>query len=116
MLAILLTEVEVDEGLLDSSGVSDVSSDVAPDELGTADAFEVETEVDLVDVDDSPAEEVNEEVAETTQETTAEVATEVAPIFEVETAKLVESVDENTTEISLTEFAVGQSRANKITP
>ena len=57
------TEVEVDEGLLDSSGVSDVSSDVAPDELGTADAFEVETEVDLVDVDDSPAEEVNEEVA-----------------------------------------------------
>ena len=48
------TEVEVDEGLLDSSGVSDVSSDVAPDELGTADAFEVETEVDLVDVDESP--------------------------------------------------------------
>ena len=31
----------------------DVSSDVAPDELGTADAFEVETEVDLVDVDEN---------------------------------------------------------------
>ena len=96
------TEVEVDEGLLDSSGVSDVSSDVAPDELGTADAFEVETEVDLVDVDDSPTEEVTEEVAQTTQETTAEVA----PIFEVETAEVVESVDENTTEISLASFAV----------
>ena len=96
------TEVEVDEGLLDSSGVSDVSSDVAPDELGTADAFEVETEVDLVDVDESSTEEVTEEVAQTTQETTAEVA----PIFEVETAELVESVDENTTEISLASFAV----------
>ena len=96
------TEVEVDEGLLDSSGVSDVSSDVAPDELGTADAFEVETEVDLVDVDESSTEEVTEEVAQTTQETTAEVA----PIFEVETAEVVETVDENTTEISLASFAV----------
>ena len=67
------TEIEVDEGLLDSSGVSDVSSDVAPDELGTADAFEIETDIDL-DVDDTPAEEVSEEVAETTQETTSEVA------------------------------------------
>ena len=96
------TEVEVDEGLLDSSGVSDVSSDVAPDELGTADAFEVETEIDLVDVDESSTEEVTEEVAQTTQETTAEVA----PIFEVETTEVVESVDENTTEISLASFAV----------
>ena len=96
------TEVEVDEGLLDSSGVSDVSSDVAPDELGTADAFEVETEVDLVDVDESSTEEVTEEVAQTTQETTAEVA----PIFEVETEKVIETVDENTTEISLASFAV----------
>ena len=75
---------------------------MAPDELGTADAFEVETEVDLVDVDESSTEEVTEEVAQTTQETTAEVA----PIFEVETAEVVESVDENTTEISLASFAV----------
>ena len=43
-----------------------------------------------------------EEVAETTQESTVEVA----PIFEVETAEVVESVDENTTEISLASFAV----------
>jgi len=35
------TDIEVDEGLLDSSGVSDVSSDVAPEELGTAEEFEV---------------------------------------------------------------------------
>ena len=70
--------------------------------LGTADAFEVETEVDLVDVDESSTEEVTEEVAQTTQETTAEVA----PIFEVETEKVIETVDENTTEISLASFAV----------
>ena len=105
------TEVEVDEGLLDSSGVSDVSSDVAPDELGTADAFEVETEVDLVDVDESSTEEVTEEVAQTTQETTAEVA----PIFEVETSEVVESVDENTTEISLASFAVVNPGAQNYT-
>ena len=96
------TEVEVDEGLLDSSGVSDVSSDVAPDELGTADAFEVETEIDLVEVDENQPEEVTEEVAQTTQETTAEVA----PIFEVETEKVIETVDENATEISLASFAI----------
>jgi hypothetical protein len=30
------TDIEVDEGLLDSSGVSDVSSDVAPEELGNS--------------------------------------------------------------------------------
>ena len=96
------TEVEVDEGLLDSSGVSDVSSDVAPDELGTADAFEVETEIDLVEVDENQPEEVTEEVAQTTQETTAEVA----PIFEVETEKVFETVDENATEISLASFAI----------
>ena len=108
------TEIEVDEGLLDSSGISDVSSDVAPDELGTADAFEIETDIDL-DLDDTPAEEVSEEVAETTQETTSEVAAvdvttqvtqttqeiaaEVQPIFEVETVEVVESVDENSSEI-----------------
>ena len=46
-------------------------------------------------------------MADTAQETTAEVApTEVAPVFEVEIATLVESVDENTTEISLTEFVL----------
>ena len=73
------TEVEVDEGLLDSSGVSDVSSDVAPDELGTADAFEVETEVDLVDVDESSTEEVTEEATEEATEETSEETTEDAP-------------------------------------
>jgi hypothetical protein len=108
------TEIEVDEGLLDSSGISDVSSDVAPDELGTADAFEIETDLDL-DVDDTPAEEVSEEVAETTQETTSEVAAEdvtvqvtqttqetaaeVPPIFEVETVEVIESADGNSSEI-----------------
>ena len=53
-------------------------------------------------MDESSTEEVTEEVAQTTQETTAEVA----PIFEVETEKVIETVDENTTEISLASFAV----------
>ena len=77
------TDIEVDEGLLDSSGVSDVSSDVAPEELGTAEEFEVAIELETVEADDAnedSTENVAEEVTETTQETTVEVA----PIFEVE--------------------------------
>ena len=68
--------------MLDSSGVSDVSSDVAPEELGTADEFEAAIELETVEADDAnedPTGDVAEEVAETTQETTVEVA----PIFQV---------------------------------
>ncbi|MDA8607278.1 cadherin domain-containing protein [Gammaproteobacteria bacterium] len=99
------TDIEVDEGLLDSSGVSDVSSDVAPEELGTAEEFEVAIELETVEADDAnedSTENVAEEVTETTQETTVEVA----PIFVVETEDMVASFDENTTEISLAQFAI----------
>ncbi|MDA9660136.1 cadherin domain-containing protein [Pseudomonadota bacterium] len=102
------TDIEVDEGLLDSSGVSDASSDVAPEELGTAEEFEIAIELETVEADDAnedSTESVTEEVAETTQETTVEVA----PIFEVEAVEVVESVDENTSEINLAQFAVVNS-------
>ena len=99
------TDIEVDEGLLDSSGVSDVSSDVAPEELGTAEEFEIAIELETVEADDAnedSTENVAEEVTETTQETTVEVA----PIFEVQASEVVENVDENTSEISLAQFAI----------
>jgi hypothetical protein len=99
------TDIEVDEGLLDSSGVSDVSSDVAPEELGTAEEFEVAIELETVEADDAnedSTENVAEEVTETTQETTVEVA----PIFVVEASDVVASFDENTSEISLAQFAI----------
>ncbi|MDC0914523.1 cadherin domain-containing protein [Gammaproteobacteria bacterium] len=99
------TDIEVDEGLLDSSGVSDVSSDVAPEELGTAEEFEVAIELETVEADDAnedSTENVAEEVTETTQETTVEVA----PIFVVEAEDVVASFDENTSEISLAQFAI----------
>jgi hypothetical protein len=99
------TDIEVDEGLLDSSGVSDVSSDVAPEELGTAEEFEVAIELETVEADDAnedSTENVAEEVTETTQETTVEVA----PIFVVEASDVVTSFDENTSEISLAQFAI----------
>ncbi|MDA7548943.1 cadherin domain-containing protein [Gammaproteobacteria bacterium] len=99
------TDIEVDEGLLDSSGVSDVSSDVAPEELGTAEEFEVAIELETVEADDAnedSTENVAEEVTETTQETTVEVA----PIFVVETTDVVTSFDENTSKISLAQFAI----------
>ncbi|MDB2599747.1 cadherin repeat domain-containing protein [Gammaproteobacteria bacterium] len=102
------TDIEVDEGLLDSSGVSDVSSDVEPEELGTAEEFEIAIELETVEADDAnedSTESITEEVAETTQETTVEVA----PIFEVEAVEVVESVDENTSEINLAQFAVVNS-------
>jgi len=99
------TDIEVDEGLLDSSGVSDVSSDVAPEELGTAEEFEIAIELETVEADDAnedSTENVAEEVTETTQETTVEVA----PIFVVEASEVVTSFDENTSEISLAQFAI----------
>ena len=35
-------DVDVDESMLDSSGVSDASSNAEPEDLGTADAYEAE--------------------------------------------------------------------------
>src|SRR6056300_1578519 len=99
------TDIEVDEGLLDSSGVSDASSDVAPEELGTAEEFEVAIELETVEADDAnedSTENVAEEVTETTQETTVEVA----PIFVVEAEEVVASFDENTSQITLAQFAI----------
>src|SRR6056300_593212 len=99
------TDIEVDEGLLDSSGVSDASSGVAPEELGTAEEFELAIELETVEADDAnedSTENVAEEVTETTQETTVEVA----PIFVVEAEDVVASFDENTSEISLAQFII----------
>jgi hypothetical protein len=79
--------------------------DVAPEELGTAEEFEVAIELETVEADDAnedSTENVAEEVTETTQETTVEVA----PIFVVEAEDVVASFDENTTEISLAQFAI----------
>ncbi|MDC0199147.1 cadherin domain-containing protein, partial [Pseudomonadota bacterium] len=95
------TDIEVDEGLLDSSGVSDVSSDVAPEELGTAEEFEVAIELETVEADDANEDttgDVTEEVAETTQETTVEVA----PIFQVNAGESIESISENVASETLT--------------
>ena len=95
------TDIEVDEGLLDSSGVSDASSDVAPEELGTAEEFEVAIELETVEADDAnedPTGDVAEEVAETTQETSVEVA----PIFQVSAGDSIESISENVANETLT--------------
>jgi hypothetical protein len=98
-------DIEVDEGLLDSSGVSNVSSSVSPEELGTAEEFEVAIELETVKADDAnenSTENVAEEVTKSTQETTVEVA----PIFIVEAEDVVTSFDENTSEITLAQFAI----------
>jgi hypothetical protein len=95
------TDIEVDEGLLDSSGVSDASSDVAPEELGTAEEFELAIELETVEADDAnedPTGDVTEEVAETTQETSVEVA----PIFQVSAGESIESISENVASETLT--------------
>gem|GEM_PF-5363455 len=99
------TDIEVDEGLLDSSGVSDASSDVAPEELGTAEEFEVAIELETVEADDAN-EDLTENVAEEVTETTQETTVEVAPIFVVEAEDVVASFDENTSEISLAQFII----------
>jgi len=95
------TDIEVDESLLDSSGVSDASSDVEPEDLGTADDYEAAVELETVEADDAnedPTGEVAEEVAESTQETTVEVA----PIFQVSAGESIESISENLVNETLT--------------
>ena len=95
------TDIEVDESLLDSSGVSDASSDVEPEDLGTADDYEAAVELETVEADDAnedPTGEVAEEVAESTQETTVEVA----PIFQVNAGESIESISENLANETLT--------------
>jgi hypothetical protein len=95
------SDIEVDESLLDSSGVSDASSDVEPEDLGTADDYEAAVELETVEADDAnedPTGEVAEEVAESTQETTVEVA----PIFQVSAGESIESINENLVNETLT--------------
>jgi hypothetical protein len=95
------TDIEVDESLLDSSGVSDASSDAEPEDLGTADDYEAAVELETVEADDAnedPTGEVAEEVAESTQETTVEVA----PIFQVSAGESIESISENLVNETLT--------------
>ena len=105
------TDIEVDEGLLDSSGVSDVSSDVAPDELGTAEEFEVAIELETVEADDAnenPTEEVAEETSEaaetsiqdTVSNTQGETAIETAT-FEVSFNQATLEVEENTSDVTI---------------
>ena len=88
------SDIDVDESMLDSSGVSEASSDAEPEDLGTADAYEAEVEAETVEADDmneDPTEDVGEAATESTQEATAEVA----PIFQVDSADPKESIDEN---------------------
>jgi hypothetical protein len=95
------TDIEVDEGLLDSSGVSDVSSDVAPEELGTAEEFEIAIELETVEADDAN-EDSTENVAEEVTETTQETSIEVAPIFQVSAGDSIASISENVVNETLT--------------
>ncbi|URQ67912.1 cadherin domain-containing protein [SAR86 cluster bacterium] len=97
---------DVDESALDSSGVSDNSSDIAPSELSTADDV-VDTAVDV----DTTSEEVEEtteeteEASETSIEDTAAVETtetvvEEAP-FDASLSNASIQINENETDINL---------------
>ena len=97
---------DVDESALDSSGVSDNSSDIAPTELSTADDV-VDTAVDVVTTSDEVEEttEETEEASETSIEDTAAVATsetvvEEAP-FDASLSNESIQINENETDINL---------------
>jgi hypothetical protein len=88
------SDVDVDESMLDSSGVSEASSNAEPEDLGTADAYEAEVEAETVEADDmneDPTEDIGEAATESTQEASAEVA----PVFQVDNVDPKESIDEN---------------------
>ncbi len=87
-------DVDVDESMLDSSGVSDASSNAEPEDLGTADAYEAEVDAATVepdDVNEDPTDDIGEAATESTQEASAEVA----PVFQVDSADPIQSIDEN---------------------
>ncbi len=97
---------DVDESLLDSSGVSDNSSDIAPSELSTADDV-VDTAVDVDTTSDEVEEttEETEEASETSIEDTAAVETtetvvEEAP-FDASLSNESIQINENETDINL---------------
>ena len=97
---------DVDESALDSSGVSDNSSDIAPTELSTADDV-VDTAVDVDTTSDEVEEttEETEEASETSIEDTAAVATtetvvEEAP-FDASLSNESIQINENETDINL---------------
>ena len=94
------SDIEVDESMLDSSGVSDVSSDTAPEDLGTADAYEAQVEVETIEADDAN-EDTTEDVTETATDSTQEATTEVAPLFQVDAMNPAESINENTVDHTL---------------
>ena len=97
---------DVDESALDSSGVSDNSSDIAPAELSTADDV-VDTAVDVDTTSDEVEEttEETEEASETSIEDTAAVETtetvvEEAP-FDASLSNESIQINENETDINL---------------
>ena len=97
---------DVDESALDSSGVSDNSSDIAPSELSTADDV-VDTAVDVDTTSDEVEEttEETEEASETSIEDTAAVETtetvvEEAP-FDASLSNESIQINENETDINL---------------
>ncbi len=97
---------DVDESALDSSGVSDNSSDIAPSELSTADDV-VDTAVDVDTTSDEVEEttEETEEASETSIEDTAavevtETVVEEAP-FDASLSNESIQINENETDINL---------------
>ena len=94
------SQIEVDESMVDSSGVSENSSAEEPDDLGSADEYEADIDDQTTsadDANDNPAEDAEEETAESSQE----AATEVAPVFDVNDETLIAEVDENVSNIDL---------------
>ena len=97
---------DVDESALDSSGVSDNSSDIAPSELSTADdvvdtAFDVDTTSDEVEETTEETEEASEaSIEDTTAVETTDAVVEEAP-FDASLSNESIQINENETDINL---------------
>ena len=94
---------QVNEGALDSSGISDNSSNADPDTLSVADDFagDVEIEVEAESNDESVAEETTIAAAETTMEDTATKTVEVIGVFETEIQQNITVMDENSKNVKV---------------
>ena len=108
------SEPEIDESALDSSGISDNSSAVAPDQLTTATDIDTGTEIEVATETETETQEeteVVEDVTEVAQETAADESVGAPEVDVVATASVTEN-ESNTTVATLSITNPGENEIN----
>ena len=108
------SEPEIDESALDSSGISDNSSAVAPDQLTTATDIDTGTDIEVATETETETQEeteVVEDVTEVAQETAADESVGAPEVDVVATTSVTEN-ESNTTVATLSITNPGENEIN----